>query len=71
MGSIFRNKLSFSLGNGCRARFWVDPWVEGRCLYQKKELVVRMRDVSRSLGCFTGSKSLTQMNFLNLWIFDN
>lgn len=36
VGSLFRDMLSFSLGNGCTVRFWVDPWVEGRVLLSER-----------------------------------
>lgn len=51
---LFGDRLSFGLGNGLKASFWVDPWAEGRCPLMDMflslfELSVQKRDSVESM----------------------
>lgn len=82
MGNLFLGSLSFSLGNGLRAKFWVDPWVEGKCRLmdrclslfelslQKKESVGTLWDGESESWVFRWGREFNPnefIEFLDLW----
>lgn len=82
VGELFWDRSKFSLGNGLKASFCVDPWLESRCrlmdrfsylfelLVQKKELVGSVWEGESKSWIFSWVIELTSNEFLeslDLW----